>query len=97
VRFNPEPKGDYLAFLAASRRRSAPIAPSRIARRVGLPLKIAAKVDAQDKAYFEREIEPLLGTRDVEFVARSATRRSRLPGQRARLLFPSTGRSPSAS
>ena len=66
--FNPEPKGDYLAFLgriSPEKRADRAIA---IARRVGLPLKIAAKVDAQDKAYFEREIEPLLGHSDVEFV-----------------------------
>ena len=31
-----------------------------IAKRVGMPLKIAAKVDRADRRYFKREIEPLL-------------------------------------
>src|SRR5262249_53901569 len=32
-----------------------------IAKRVHIPLKIAAKVDPVDEKYFKREIEPLLG------------------------------------
>ncbi len=39
-----------------------------LAKRVGLPLKIAAKVDPVDRAYFEREIQPLLGHPLIEFV-----------------------------
>jgi len=66
--FTAEPRGGYLAFLgriSPEKRADRAIA---IARRVGMPLKIAAKIDAQDRAYFEREIEPLLGHSDVEFV-----------------------------
>ena len=33
----------------------------RIARALGIPLKIAAKVDEVDEAYFREEIAPLLG------------------------------------
>src|SRR6202040_3778723 len=33
-----------------------------------MPLKIAAKVDASDRSYFEREIKHLLNTPNVEFV-----------------------------
>ncbi len=41
----------------------------RIAERCGLPLKIAAKIDKVDEAYFETEIKPLLlHSKDVEFV-----------------------------
>jgi hypothetical protein len=39
-----------------------------IARRCNLPLKIAAKVDQADSDYFKREIAPLLGAADVEFI-----------------------------
>ena len=66
--FNPQPAGGYLAFLgriSPEKRADRAIA---IARRTGLPLKIAAKVDAVDRAYFHNEIEPLLRTADVEFV-----------------------------
>ena len=66
--FNPQPAGGYLAFLgriSPEKRADRAIA---IARRTGLPLKIAAKVDTVDRAYFHAEIEPLLRTADVEFV-----------------------------
>ena len=57
--FNAHPTGDYLAFLGRISPEKRVDRAIRIARRVGLPLKIAAKIDAQDKAYFEQEIEPL--------------------------------------
>jgi glycosyltransferase involved in cell wall biosynthesis len=66
--FNPKPASGYLAFLgriSPEKRADRAIA---IARRTGLPLKIAAKVDTVDRAYFHDEIEPLLRTADVEFV-----------------------------
>ena len=39
-----------------------------IAERCGLPLKIAAKVDAVDHDYFEEMIKPLLAKPNVEFI-----------------------------
>jgi glycosyltransferase involved in cell wall biosynthesis len=39
-----------------------------------MPLKIAAKVDAVDREYFEREIEPLLQLPGVEFVGEISDR-----------------------
>ncbi|MGH7117897.1 MAG: glycosyltransferase, partial [Acetobacteraceae bacterium] len=39
----------------------------RIARAAGLPLRIAAKVDKVDEAYFADEIRPMLG-RDTDFI-----------------------------
>jgi glycosyltransferase involved in cell wall biosynthesis len=58
--FSPEPKGGYLAFLGR-------IAPEKgldkaimIAERVGLPLRIAAKIDFADRGYFKEHIAPLL-------------------------------------
>jgi glycosyltransferase involved in cell wall biosynthesis len=60
--------GNYLAFLgriAPEKRVDLAIA---LARRTGVPLRIAAKVDAADRAYFEREIRPLLDDPLIEFV-----------------------------
>jgi glycosyltransferase involved in cell wall biosynthesis len=60
--------GDYLAFIgrvAPEKRVDRAVA---IAKRVGLPLKIAAKVDAVDREYFESVIEPLLDDPLVEYV-----------------------------
>src|SRR6185503_11673034 len=39
-----------------------------IARRVGLPLRVAAKISDVDRAYFDREIAPLFEEPSVEFL-----------------------------
>jgi glycosyltransferase involved in cell wall biosynthesis len=39
-----------------------------VARELGVPLRIAAKVDAGDRAYFEREIRPRLDDPLVDFL-----------------------------
>jgi glycosyltransferase involved in cell wall biosynthesis len=65
--FSPRP-GRYLAFLGRIAPEKRPDLAIAVARRVGLPLKIAAKVDPADRAYYEREIRPLLDDPLVEFV-----------------------------
>ena len=67
-RFTAAPEGGYLAFLGRISPEKRPDRAIAIARRAGLRLKIAAKVDAADRAYFERVIEPLLADPLVEFV-----------------------------
>ncbi len=58
----PQPvKQDYLAFLGRIAPEKGPEKAIRIARASGMPLKIAAKVDRSDQAYFEKTIRPLLG------------------------------------
>jgi glycosyltransferase involved in cell wall biosynthesis len=60
-----------------------------IARRAGLPLKIAAKVDAADERYFREEIEHLLDTPGVEFLGELGEREKRdVLASAAALLFP---------
>jgi glycosyltransferase involved in cell wall biosynthesis len=61
-------KPEYLAFLGRIAPEKAVDRAIRIAQRVGLPLKIAAKVDKVDQAYFESEIEPLLSLPGIEFI-----------------------------
>jgi glycosyltransferase involved in cell wall biosynthesis len=65
--FSPSHRG-YLAFLGRISPEKRPDRAIRFARAAGLPLKIAAKVDANDAAYFESAIKPLLAGGDVEFV-----------------------------
>lgn len=67
LRFSPEP-GGYLAFIGRISPEKRADRAIEIARRSGLPLKLAAKVDSADKAYFEREIAPLLADSDIEFI-----------------------------
>jgi len=81
--------GDYLAFIGRISPEKRPDRAIEIARRAGMKLKIAAKVDRADAAYFEREIEPLLGDPLIEFVGEigDADKPAFLGGARA-LLFP---------
>ncbi len=53
-------RGGYLAFLGRISPEKRVDRAIEIARAVGLPLKIAAKVDRVDEEYFKTEIEPLL-------------------------------------
>jgi glycosyltransferase involved in cell wall biosynthesis len=86
--FRPEP-GTYLAFLgriAPEKRVDRAIA---IAQRLGLPLKIAAKVDPVDREYFEAAIAPLLREPLVEYVGEIGEgEKDAFLGHAAALLFP---------
>ena len=64
---HPEP-GQYLAFLGRISPEKCPDQAIELAKRVGMPLRVAAKVDPADRAYFERVVEPLLDHPLVEFV-----------------------------
>mgnify|MGYP005813324979 CR=1 FL=1 len=57
----------YLAFLGRISPEKRPDLAIAVARRCGIPLKIAAKVDKVDAGYFEKIIRPLLGP-GVEFI-----------------------------
>ena len=61
------PRGGYVAFLGRISPEKGPERAIAIARSLGLPLKMAAKVDAVDEQYFHEVVEPLLGP-GVEFI-----------------------------
>jgi glycosyltransferase involved in cell wall biosynthesis len=87
--------GGYLAFLGRISPEKAPDRAIRIAARAGLPLKIAAKVDAVDRAYFVSEIEPLLAQPHVEYIGEIAEHeKSEFLGNARALLFPINWREP---
>jgi hypothetical protein len=52
--------------LAASLRKNGRIGAIEIARAVGMPLRIAAKVDPVARDYYVHTIKPLLRDRDIE-------------------------------
>jgi len=65
----PQPaKPSYLAFLGRISSEKGIDCAIRIARRAGLPLKIAAKIDKVDRDYFEEQIRPLLSLPGIEYV-----------------------------
>ena len=59
--------GTYLAFLGRVSPEKRVDRAIEIAKQVGIPLKLAAKVDRVDKDYFETVVEPLLRHPFVEF------------------------------
>jgi glycosyltransferase involved in cell wall biosynthesis len=84
-----EPRGGYLAFLGRIAPEKRPDRAIAIARATGLPLKIAAKVDKVDEAYFREVIAPMLDGPGVEFIGEiSEGEKSEFLGQAAALLFP---------
>lgn len=65
--FHPQP-GKYLAFLGRMSPEKRPDHAIALAKEVGIPLRMAAKVDPVDKLYFEQHIEPLLEHPLIEYV-----------------------------
>jgi glycosyltransferase involved in cell wall biosynthesis len=61
-------KPAYFAFLGRISSEKAVDRAIWIAKRSGVPLKIAAKIDAVDRDYFESEIRKLLTPPDVEYI-----------------------------
>lgn len=81
--------GEYLAFLGRITPEKRPDRAIEIAKRAGMPLRIAAKVDPVDEDYFRNRIEPLLNDPLIEFIGEidEAQKAPFLAGARA-LLFP---------
>ena len=90
LRFNAKPDPGYLAFLGRISPEKRPDLAIAIAARAGMPLKIAAKVDAVDRLYWERDIAPLVEAHDnVEYIGEIADhQKSDFLGNASALLFP---------
>ena len=87
-RCHPE-AGSYLAFLGRISPEKRADRAIEIAKRVGMPLKIAAKVDQVDKDYFDSAIAPLLHDSLVEFVGEIGdVEKDEFLGNASAVLFP---------
>lgn len=81
--------GDYLAFLGRMSPEKRPDLAIEIARKAGIPLKMAAKVDDANKDYFETVIKPMLNSPSVEFIGEIGEReKNEFLGNALALLFP---------
>jgi glycosyltransferase involved in cell wall biosynthesis len=82
--------GDYLVFLGRISPEKRPDRAIEIAVRSGRPLKIAAKIDNVDQAYWETKIRPLVEAHDtIEYIGEvNETQKARLLGKAGALLFP---------
>jgi glycosyltransferase involved in cell wall biosynthesis len=87
--YKARPDGGYLAFLGRISPEKRPDRAIALARRTGIPLKIAAKVDHADRHYFRDEIEPLLDDPLVEYIGEiDDAGKAAFLGNAAALLFP---------
>src|SRR6516164_9350367 len=84
-----KPRGGYVAFLGRICPEKRPDRAIRIAQALGIPIKIAAKIDKVDEAYFRAAIAPLLNQPGVEYVGEIDERaKSAFLGEARALLFP---------
>jgi glycosyltransferase involved in cell wall biosynthesis len=88
--FSPEARGGYLAFLGRISPEKRPDRAIEIASRTGLELRIAAKVDPVDQAYWDEKIGPMVERApNVEYVGEiGEAEKGRFLGDAVALLFP---------
>jgi glycosyltransferase involved in cell wall biosynthesis len=87
--FRARPQPGYLAFMGRISPEKRPDVAISIARRAGIPLKIAAKVDSVDREYFETRIAPLLDHPLIDYIGEIGDgRKSEFLGNARALLFP---------
>ena len=88
--FQPFSGGDYLAFLGRISPEKRPDRAIEIAKRAGMKLKIAAKIDRADQVHWEQTIFPLIdGNPDVEFIGEiNEQEKASFLGNARALLFP---------
>ena len=63
-----EEPGDYVCFLGRLDHEKSPHLAIQLAINLGVPIKLAGKVDFQGERYFEEEVRPLLDHPLVEFL-----------------------------
>jgi glycosyltransferase involved in cell wall biosynthesis len=86
--YYPDPD-NYLCFVGRISPEKRPERAIEIAKRVGLPLKIAAKIGPQDQEYFDSVVEPLLEDSSVDFLGQLDENSKReLIGHAMALLMP---------
>jgi glycosyltransferase involved in cell wall biosynthesis len=94
--FHPQPtQPAYLAFVGRISPEKGPEEAIKIARAAGLPLKMAGKVDAVDRAYYREQIEPLIDGEQIQYLGEvSHEQKVQLLGGATVTLFPITWREP---
>jgi glycosyltransferase involved in cell wall biosynthesis len=88
--FTAKPSEGYLAFLGRISSEKRPDRAIEIATRAGVKLKMAAKVDQADQAYWDEIIKPLVDAHpNVEFIGEINERqKAKFIGEASALLFP---------
>lgn len=63
--YNPK---DYFAFLGRMSPEKGPVQAIQVAKKAGVKLIMAAKVDLVDEEYFKKEVEPLIDDDQIKFI-----------------------------
>jgi glycosyltransferase involved in cell wall biosynthesis len=94
--FHAEPSDPpYLAFLGRLSPEKGPHHAIAIAKKVGLPLKMAGKVDKVDVKYFEQEVKPHIDGSQIQFLGEANhNQKNALMGGAIATLFPITWQEP---
>jgi glycosyltransferase involved in cell wall biosynthesis len=79
--------GDYLAFVGRISPEKGPEHAIAIAKKAGIPLKIAAKVDPVEQRYYDEVIKPLLDDPLIEYLGPVGEQRKRTLLANARALL----------
>ena len=80
---------EYVAFLGRISPEKRPDRAIRIAVRAGMKIRIAAKIDAVDRPYFNSQIKPLLQLPRVEYLGEiDETQKTDFLGNATAFLFP---------
>jgi glycosyltransferase involved in cell wall biosynthesis len=82
-------RGNYLAFLGRITAEKGPEAAIRIAKAVGMPLRIAAKMPRAEHGYFNEKLKPMIDDERIQFIGEvnGQAKQDFLAGASA-LLFP---------
>ena len=88
--YTAKPREGYLAFLGRIAPEKRPDRAIEIAARAGIKLKMAAKIDRVDQAYWEEVIKPLVDSHpNVEFIGEINERqKAKFIGEALALIFP---------
>ncbi|MDJ1183692.1 glycosyltransferase family 4 protein [Roseofilum casamattae] len=94
--FYPTPDDPpYLAFLGQMSEDKGPHLAIEIAKRSGLPLKMAGKVDFISEEFFQREVAPHIDGKQVQFLGEADHQmKNQLMGRAIATLFPITWKEP---
>ncbi|MBF2066929.1 MAG: glycosyltransferase family 4 protein [Calothrix sp. C42_A2020_038] len=94
--FNSEPiQPAYLAFVGRISPEKGPLEAIKIAHAIGLPLKMAGKVDVVDKEFYYEQVEPLIDGEQIQFLGEvSHEEKVKLLAGASVTLFPITWREP---
>lgn len=85
----------YLAFLGRLSPEKGPHHAIEIAKRTGIPLKMAGKIDVVDREFYAQEIEPHVDGEFIQFLGEANhIQKNELMGRAIATLFPITWREP---